>query len=121
MNLAPPDANPAPAGTERAAHGPGVQGPGVQGLGVQGANAHGQTTHHGRGAHERAAHGPSARLGWALRALAMPLSALVHMPRVITSPKLDGAGERFRAAATLLRLRLTRMAWMLRQAAGGRI
>lgn len=58
------------------------------------------------------------RLRWGLRALAMPASAVVHMPRVLGSPKLDGAGERWRAAVTLVRLRLLRMGWMLRQAAG---
>jgi len=59
-----------------------------------------------------------ARLRWGLRALAMPASALVHMPRVLFSPQLDGAGERWCAALTLVRLRLLRIAWMLQQAAG---
>ena len=62
--------------------------------------------------------GPAARLKWALRAVAMPLSALPHLPRVLTSPRLQGAGERARAAATLVRLRAQRGYWMLRQAAG---
>jgi GT2 family glycosyltransferase len=61
------------------------------------------------------------RLRWGLRALAMPVSALVHMPKVIRNPKLAGAGERARAGLTLVRLRLLRMGWMLRQAIGGRI
>lgn len=65
--------------------------------------------------------GARARLRWGLRALAMPVSALVHMPKVLTSPKLGGAGERLRAAATLVRLRLLRMSWMLRQVMGGSI
>ncbi len=65
--------------------------------------------------------GAGARLKWALKALAMPASVLAHLPRVLASPRLSGPGERLRAAATLARLRLTRMAWMLRQAAGGRI
>lgn len=64
---------------------------------------------------------PRGRLRWGLRALAMPVSALVHLPRVLMSPKLDGAGERLRAALTLFRLRLMRMGWMLRQVAGGSI
>lgn len=59
-----------------------------------------------------------ARLRWGLRALVMPASALVHIPKVLSSPKLDGAGERWRAVLTLVRLRLLRMRWMLSQAAG---
>jgi len=65
--------------------------------------------------------GTSARLRWAAKALAMPASALVHLPKLLASPRLDGPGERLRGAATLMRLRLLRMVWMLRQAAGGRI
>jgi GT2 family glycosyltransferase len=64
---------------------------------------------------------PRGRLRWGLRALAMPVSALVHLPKVLMSPKLDGAGERVRAALTLIRLRLLRMGWMLRQVVGGSI
>ena len=62
--------------------------------------------------------GRNARLTWALKALAMPVSALAHLPRVLRSPRLAGPGERWRAAVTLIRLRLNRMIWMLRQAAG---
>ncbi len=62
--------------------------------------------------------GPAARLRWAVRALAMPVSVLAHLPRVLTSDRLHGAGERARAAQVLLRLRLLRAWWMLRQAAG---
>lgn len=65
--------------------------------------------------------GGAARLGWALKALAMPVSALVHMPKVFFSPKLDTFGERLRAAGVLVRLRLRRMIWMLRQAVGGKL
>ena len=65
--------------------------------------------------------GPSQRLRWAFRALAMPISALVHIPKVLTSDKLTSPGETLRAIATLIRLRCTRMVWMLRQAAGGAI
>ncbi|NOD90916.1 MULTISPECIES: glycosyltransferase family 2 protein [unclassified Ruegeria] len=63
----------------------------------------------------------SARLRWALRGLAMPASAVVHTPKVLASNKLGSAGETMRAVATLIRLRCTRMVWMLLQAAGGRI
>ena len=62
--------------------------------------------------------GARARLKWALKGLLMPASALAHLPKVLRSPALSGAGERWRAALTLVRLRLTRMVWMLRQAVG---
>ena len=65
--------------------------------------------------------GAQARLRWGIKALAMPLSALAHLPRTLTSPRLSGPGERLRASATLIRLRLARMVWMLTQAAGGRV
>lgn len=61
---------------------------------------------------------PRARLRWALRALAMPASAVVHTPKVLLSGKLDSPGEYARAVGTLHRLRFMRMVWMLRQAAG---
>ena len=63
----------------------------------------------------------STRARWALRALAMPASIIVHAPRVLRSPRLRGPGERLAALATLARLRLLRCGWMLRQAAGGRL
>ncbi|MBN2907056.1 MAG: glycosyltransferase [Rhodobacteraceae bacterium] len=62
--------------------------------------------------------GRKARLRWALRGLAMPVSALVHMPKAFFSPKLRSVTERLRAVGTLVRLRLLRMVWMLRQAIG---
>ena len=65
--------------------------------------------------------GTGARARWVAKALAMPVSALVHLPRIVASSKLDSVGERLRGAGTLMRLRLTRMSWMLRQAAGGHI
>jgi GT2 family glycosyltransferase len=61
---------------------------------------------------------PKARIRWGLRALAMPISAIVHLPKVFLSPKLNGTGEKVRAVGTLFRLRLQRMVWMLRQTAG---
>jgi GT2 family glycosyltransferase len=63
--------------------------------------------------------GPWSRLRWGGRAVLMPFSALVHLPRVMTSPHLAGRGERLRAATTLMRLRLLRAAWMARQALCG--
>lgn len=63
----------------------------------------------------------SARAKWALKGLAMPFSILVHLPKVLTSPKLSSPGDRLRAAITLVRLRLQRMIWMLCQAMGSDI
>ncbi len=65
--------------------------------------------------------GARSRPAWALKALAMPLSILAHLPKLLVSPRLSGAGERFRGAAVLARLRLQRMVWMLRQALGREI
>ena len=62
--------------------------------------------------------GAGARVTWALKGLMMPASILVHLPKVLRSPHLSGWRDRARAAMTLIRLRLTRMIWMLRQAAG---
>nr|AIA93395.1 CAZy families GT2 protein [uncultured Sphingomonas sp.] len=59
-----------------------------------------------------------ARLRWGLRALAMPFSALAHAPKILRSDRLADNGERLRGTMTLFRLRLARMVWMLRQAAG---
>ena len=58
------------------------------------------------------------RLRWGLRGLAMPVSALAHLPRTLFSPKLANPSERLAASVTLVRLRLARMVWMLRQAIG---
>lgn len=62
--------------------------------------------------------GLSGRVGWAIKALAMPVSALAHLPKLLFSPKLDTFNERLRGIGTLFRLRLVRMIWMLRQAVG---
>lgn len=59
------------------------------------------------------------RLGWALKALAMPLSALAHVPKVLRADGLSG-GDKLRALATLLRIRMARMIWMLRQTRTGK-
>ncbi len=63
--------------------------------------------------------GVMGRLKWALKALAMPVSILVHIPKILAHPALSGL-EKGRAVATLARLRLVRMGWMLRQALTGR-
>ena len=62
-----------------------------------------------------------ARLKWALKGLAMPLSIIAHLPKILTSPKVSDFQDRKRAVATLVRLRLLRMVWMLRQALGLKI
>lgn len=74
-----------------------------------------RTTEEGFGVNGRS---PLRRLAWALKALAMPASVLAHAPRVLRHPALTGP-ERTRALATLARLRLARMVWMLRQAVRG--
>ena len=61
---------------------------------------------------------PRNRLLWGLLGLAMPISALAHLPKTLFSPKLASVSERLAATATLLRLRFLRMVWMLRQAMG---
>jgi GT2 family glycosyltransferase len=63
--------------------------------------------------------GLAGRAMWALRALAMPLSILAHGPRIFRNKTLERV-EKWRALAVLARLRLIRMAWMLRQAIAGR-
>ncbi|MFN6951876.1 MAG: glycosyltransferase family 2 protein [Albidovulum sp.] len=71
--------------------------------------------------HMQAHPGVTGRLRWALRAVVMALSWLPHLPRILLSPRLNGAGERLRGAATLIRLRLLRSWWMLRQVVGAGI
>lgn len=61
---------------------------------------------------------PSARLRWAARATAMPLSIAAHLPRILGSRTLS-PGERLRAAGTLIRLRVLRARWMFAQALWG--
>lgn len=62
---------------------------------------------------------PARRVVWAGRALLMPASILAHAPRVLGHRALGGPGERARALATLARIRLARMGWMLGQALRG--
>ncbi len=61
------------------------------------------------------------RLMWVLRAFLMPVSAVVHAPRVLFSPRLSGAQERLRGLATLFRLRFARAGWMLKLASGATV
>ena len=62
--------------------------------------------------------GARARLFWMGKALAMPLSALAHTPRVLGSSSLTGWKEKFRTLGTLYCLRFLRGFWMLKQAFG---
>ncbi|MEX0340906.1 MAG: glycosyltransferase family 2 protein [Arenibacterium sp.] len=62
-----------------------------------------------------------ARVRWTVRALAMPVSVLVHIPKILKSRKLNGAREYVGAIVTLIRIRLLRMVWMLMQVSGARI
>ncbi|WP_050929936.1 glycosyltransferase family 2 protein [Aestuariivita boseongensis] len=59
-----------------------------------------------------------ARLKWAIKGLMMPASVLAHLPKVATSSALTSIGDRLNAAGVLIRLRILRMVWMLRQATG---
>lgn len=49
------------------------------------------------------------RLRWLARAWAMPVSILAHLPRIWRSRALTTSGDRWRAAAGLVRLRLWRL------------
>ncbi|WP_312162795.1 glycosyltransferase [Phenylobacterium sp.] len=52
--------------------------------------------------------GPQGRLRWLARSLLLPLSALAHTPRVLTSPRLRSPRQRLSALSTLYRLRIWR-------------
>jgi GT2 family glycosyltransferase len=53
---------------------------------------------------------PAGGVLWLARALALPISAVVHTPRVLTTSRLDRPGDRAAALAMLFRLRLWRAA-----------
>jgi GT2 family glycosyltransferase len=59
-----------------------------------------------------------ARLRWSVRAVAMVASIAVDGPRLLLSPRLGGAGERWRGLGELVRVRLVRSFWTARQALG---
>lgn len=50
-----------------------------------------------------------SRVRWLVRALAMPLSAVAHTPRVLSSPQLHGLGQRIGALKVLYAIRFWRM------------
>lgn len=62
--------------------------------------------------------GLAGRAMWLIRAFAVAASGVAHLPKVLAHPRLSGPGERWRAAATLVRLRLVRSGWMVAQALG---
>lgn len=59
---------------------------------------------------------PVARLKWGAKAALMPVSILVHTPRIFAHGALRDSRERGQAWITLASLRLRRMSWMLVQA-----
>ncbi|MDB5423136.1 MAG: hypothetical protein JWQ29_552 [Phenylobacterium sp.] len=62
---------------------------------------------------------PGGRTRWLLRSFGLPLSAVAHTPKVLTSPALHTLRDRGRALAVLYRLRLWRFADALRLLAAG--
>jgi GT2 family glycosyltransferase len=62
---------------------------------------------------------PRERILWLVKALSMPASILVQAPRLLGHPHLS-LSEKARGLATLARLRVLRMFWMLRQLLTGR-
>lgn len=58
------------------------------------------------------------KVGWLVKAAMMPVSAVLHAPKLLASRNLNGMGERLSGAATLFRLRLMRGWWMLLLALG---
>lgn len=69
-----------------------------------------------------AAQGASAlgRAAWAGRAVLTGLSILRDGPKVMCSPRIEGASQRLKCIATLCRIRLARAAWMGRQSLTGK-
>lgn len=55
------------------------------------------------------ARGPFGRARWLIKALLMPASAVVHSAKVMTSPELSSARDRWRAMGVLFRLRFWRL------------
>lgn len=51
---------------------------------------------------------PGGKLKWMLRSLALPISAVVHTPRVLLSPSLNSLEQRLSALGYLYRLRMWR-------------
>ncbi len=52
---------------------------------------------------------PGGRIRWLIRSLMLPLSAVIHSPKVLTSRKLRTMGQRMQALGALYRLRTWRL------------
>jgi GT2 family glycosyltransferase len=65
------------------------------------------------------ANGVSGRVFWCAKALAIPISILVHLPRVLGAQNMT-LRDKTLALATLVRLRLARTGWMLTQLVTGK-
>ncbi|HEX5378281.1 MAG TPA: glycosyltransferase [Phenylobacterium sp.] len=63
---------------------------------------------------------PMRRFVWLLRALALPVSAVVHTPKVLFSAELNTPGQRLAALRVLYRLRMWRLADSMRLFLGGK-
>lgn len=57
---------------------------------------------------------PAGKAIWALRSLALPLSAVAHTPKVLASDQLKSPGQRLIAVCTLFKLRFWRLAHAFR-------
>lgn len=57
---------------------------------------------------------PAGNLKWLARSLVLPLSAVLHTPRVFASDQLSTDGQRLAAVATLFKLRFWRLSDALR-------
>lgn len=69
---------------------------------------------------ELSADAPLRRFVWLLRALALPVSAVAHTPKVLASAELNTPGQRLAALGVLYRLRFWRLADSLRLITGGK-
>ena len=67
----------------------------------------------------RARQSGAGRLRWALKTLAMALSPLAELPRILASDRISGPGARIKALAGLTRIRLYRACRMIWLTMGG--
>ncbi len=64
--------------------------------------------------------GGRGRMRWLARALLMPISVILHIPKIMRSSGLENR-EKIRAVWTLTRVRFARMGWMIIQAVTGKV
>ncbi len=64
---------------------------------------------------------PAGRLRWLLRSMALPVSAFVHTPKVLTSDQLRKPRQRLSAIKVLFKIRLWRLSNALSLMAGKRV